>query len=84
MSIKESALQLTIDTKLATATAVASTGAGVMITGSIGWIATATGVVLSIVLIITHTFRGIMEYKKTKLEIKILKEKDEQNQKNKD
>jgi len=85
MSIKENLTQLATDTKTAAAVGSITTSTGVgtileWIPNDIGKLATLVGVILSAVLIFTHIRKGNIEYRKIKLEIKLLEER----QKNKD
>lgn len=81
MIIRESAAQLTIDQRIASLVSVVTTGMGMIISldwipNDIGKLATLVGILLSVVLIYTHWRKGRIEYKKTQLEIELLKEKN--------
>lgn len=69
------------DIKVAWTTVIGTVASGMgialeMIPNDIGKLATLVGIVLSSVLIYTHFRKGRIEYKKTQLEICILKEKE--------
>jgi hypothetical protein len=77
MSVKE----FINSTKTASSVGAATTTAGLgtmmeWIPSDIGKLATLVGIGLSIVLIYTHLSRGHIEYRKTKLEIDILEQKE--------
>ncbi|MAF42841.1 MAG: hypothetical protein CMI54_01550 [Parcubacteria group bacterium] len=79
MSIKTELTQALTDTKTAIAVATTTTSTGVgtildLIPDNIGKLATLVGIILSSVLIFTHLRKGTIEYRKTKLEMKILEE----------
>ncbi len=80
MTIKSALTQVTTDIKTAATVATGTTGTGLgtildLIPSDIGKLATVIGIILSSVLIFTHIRKGAIEYRKTKLEIKILEEK---------
>lgn len=76
MSASEQLQQLATNPKIASVVSAATTGTGLLIPNDIGNLATLVGIVLSIVLIYTHWRKGRIEYRKTQLEILILKEKE--------
>lgn len=81
MSVKEGVQQLASNPKIASGVSAMTTGTGIgtfldWIPNDIGKLATLVGIVLSMVLIYTHWRKGRIEYKKTQLEILILKEKE--------
>ena len=72
--------EIAVSPKPAIAVAMSTTGTGMgtifdLIPDDIGKLATLIGIVLSSVLIYTHTRRMMMDSKKSKLELEILKEK---------
>lgn len=82
MSAKEGLQQLVSNPKVASGVSAMTTGSGLgtlldLIPNDIGKLATLVGIVLSTVLIYTHWCKGRIEYKKTQLEILILKEEAE-------
>lgn len=81
MSAKEGLQELAQNPKVASAVSTITTGTGIgtfldWIPNDIGKLATLVGICLSMVLIYTHLRKGRIEYKKTQLEILILKEKE--------
>lgn len=81
MSVREGLQQLASNPKIASGVSAMTTGSGLgtlldLIPDDIGKLATLVGIVLSVVLIYTHWRKGRIEYKKTQLEILILKEKE--------
>jgi len=81
MNVKELLLELTKSQKAACVVSTVTTGTGLgkflnMLPHYTGQIATVAGIVLSIVLIYTHWRKGRVEYRKTRLEIRILREKE--------
>ncbi len=81
MSAKEGLAELAQNPKVASVVSTVTTGTGLgtfldLIPNDIGKLATLVGIVLSSVLIYTHWRKGRIEYKKTQLEILILKEKE--------
>jgi len=74
-------MSVTSDLKVAWLTVTGTMGSGLgtileLIPNDIGKLATLIGIILSTVLIYTHWRKGRVEYEKTKLEIKILMEKE--------
>lgn len=83
MSVSEGVQQLANNPKIASGVAALTTGTGLgtvldWIPDEIGKLATLVGIALSVVLIYTHWRKGRIEYKKTQLEISILKQKEAQ------
>lgn len=81
MSVREGLQQLASNPKVASGVSAMTTGTGLgtlldWIPNDIGKLATVVGIVLSMVLIYSHWRKGRIEYKKTQLEILILKEKE--------
>ena len=81
MSVKEWFYGAISSPKVATGVSATTTGTGIgtlidWIPSDIGKLATLVGIALSLVLIYTHLRKGRIEYKKTKLEIEILMEKE--------
>jgi len=79
--VNEQLQQLATNPKIASAVSAATTGTGLgtvfdLIPNDIGKLATLVGIVLSTVLIYTHWRKGRIEYRKTQLEIFILREKE--------
>ena len=82
MSVKNGLIELGQSAKVASLVSTVTTGTGLgtildLIPHNIGKLATLVGIVLSLVLIYTHLRKGHLEYKKTLLEIEILKKKEE-------
>lgn len=80
MSIKN---ELVSNPKVAAGVSAMTTSSGFAtfldwIPNDIGKLATLVGIVLSLVLIYTHLRKGRIEYKKTQLEMEILKKKEEE------
>jgi len=71
------------DQKLGHGIAAATTGSGIslswldVIPNDIGKLATVVGILLSCVLIYTHMRKGRLEYEKVRLELKLMREKEE-------
>ena len=83
MSVKEELVQLAHNPKIASGVSALTTGTGVgtfldWIPTDIGKLATLVGIVLSIILIRVH----LAGFKKTQLEIKILKEEQKERREN--
>jgi hypothetical protein len=83
--MKENLIELAENTRVAGSVAAATTGTGLgtildLIPENIGKLATLIGIVLSLVLIYTHWRKGRIEYEKTRLEIMILKKKEEERE----
>ena len=81
MSVKDGLTELANNPKVASGVSAITTTSGIStyldwIPNDIGKLATLVGIALSIVLIFTHLRKGSIEYRKTKLEILILKEKE--------
>lgn len=81
MGAKEGLVELAQNPKIASSVSTLTTGTGLgtlldIIPNDIGKLATVVGIILSSVLIYTHWRKGRIEYKKTQLEILILKEKE--------
>ena len=73
--------EIATDTKVAIviATGTTSTGIGSVldwIPDDVGKLATVVGIVLSVVLIRTHWRKGNLEYKRLRMEIALLKDKE--------
>ena len=81
MSAKEVLHELVQNPKVAWSMSTLTTGSGLgtildAIPNDIGKLATVVGIILSSVLIYTHSRKGRIEYEKTQLEILVLKEKE--------
>ncbi len=85
MSIKEGLIDLAQNPKVASIVSTATTGTGIgtfldLIPNDIGKLATLVGILLSCVLIYTHLRKGRIEYKKTQLEIELLKSEKKESE----
>lgn len=81
MNKNEFLIELVTNPKVAVAVAPLTAATGVttfleMIPNDIGKLATLVGIILSSVLIYTHLRKGRLEYRKLKLEVSILKQKE--------
>lgn len=81
MMLKQFANELAQNDKIAATVAAATTGSGTAtmfewIPADVGKLATVAGILLSIVLIYTHWRKGRIEYRKIKMEIDVLAEKE--------
>lgn len=80
-SVVEQAQEAVLSTKVAAGVAVGTTSAGVAeinqwVPHTLGELSIFIGIILSTILIIVHSVNGYMNFKKIRLEINALKEKE--------